>query len=328
MIGSSGQLDRRHDRTRSPEQGFTFLVVIWALSILIVLSVVFGASTSAHLKAVSNAIDNARAEAVADAGIALAVLDRLRWHTAGGQARFPRDGGAVACGIGNGDRILIAVEDEVGKVDINTADERHVAAALVAAGLAEREAGRLAARILDYSDSDDRRRPNGAEAADYRKEGRDGPKNRPLDAIEEVEQVPGVPQGLAVTLLPYATVYSGQQTIDRSFASPRLTAVLAGGGRAAVELAATTRMIDSRAGSQQRGASAGMPAAGAGGRAFRIVAEALTPQGAVFVREAVLEFTAPGPAGYRLRRWRKASRLTGMGGPAEEALDGAGLQPC
>lgn len=328
MIGSSGQADRKRDRTCPRDQGFALLVVIWALSILIVLSVVFGASTSAHLKAVRNAIDNAHAEALADAGVALAVLDRLRWRTAGGQARFPRDGRPVACGMGNGDRILIAVEDEVGKVDLNVSDGRHIAAALVAAGMGEWEAARLAARILDYSDADDRRQPNGAEAGEYRQNGRDGPKNRPLDAIEEVEQVLGAPQGLSEVLRPYATIYSGEQIVDRYFASPRLTAALAGGGAAALDMAATARMSNSRAVSPRSGASASMHAAGAGGRAFRIVVEARTAQGAVFVREAVLDFTAPGPDGYRLRRWQKGSRLTGIGGSAEEALASAGSQPC
>ena len=63
------------DRTRQGERGFTLLVVMWALSILIVLSLGFGAAISGHLKTTRNAIDNDRAEALADAGIQLAVLD-------------------------------------------------------------------------------------------------------------------------------------------------------------------------------------------------------------------------------------------------------------
>jgi general secretion pathway protein K len=302
-------------------------MVIWALSILIVLSVVFGASTAAHLKATRNAIDNARAEALADAGIELAVLDRMRWRATNSPARFPRDGRPVACSMAHGDRLVIAVEDEVGKVDLNMGDEGLVAAALRAAGMDQSEAARLAARILDYSDSDSLRRADGAEAVEYDREGLAGPKNRPLDAIEEVEQVLGAPQGLAEALASYATIYSGQRAIDRNFAAPRLVAALAGGGALAMDLADTSRMEGGLA-ARQTGPSAGAAAGGAGGRAFRIVAEAQTVQGAVFVREAVLDFTGTGTDGYTFRRWRRGSRLTGDGGRAEEALAAADAQPC
>ena len=207
------------------DQGFTFLVVIWALSILIVLSLVFGASVSTHLKTTRNAIDNARAEALADGGVQLAVLDLSAWRARAVQkARFARDGRPDRCSLGNGDWLSIAVEDEVGKVDFNTADERLIGAALLAAGVAEDDVARHAQRILDYRDSDNDRRPLGAEIEEYRDQGRAGPKNQPFDAIEEVEQVLGVPPGLAEALRPYATIYSGQLTIDGNFAHRRLLA--------------------------------------------------------------------------------------------------------
>jgi len=273
------------------EQGFTFLVVIWALSILIVLSLVFGASVSEHLKTTRNAIDNARAEAFADAGVELAVLDLSAWRgRAVREARFPRDGRSVSCSLGNGDWLNIAVEDEVGKVDLNMADERLIGAALLAAGVAEDNVARYAQQILDYRDTDSDRRPLGAEAEEYREQGRAGPKNRPFDAIEEIEQVLGMPSGLADALRPYATIYSGQLTIDANLAHRRLL----------------TALSSSSVGTN-------LVSGAGGGRAFRILAEARTPQGAVFVREAVLEFVAAQPGAYAFRRWRK--------GPAPDTID-------
>jgi hypothetical protein len=41
------------------------------------------------------------------------------------------------------------------------------------------------------------------------------------------------------------------------------------------------------------------------GRAFRVLAQARTAQGAIFVREAVVEFVSAGADGYMFRRWRK-----------------------
>jgi len=282
--------------------------VIWALSILIVLSLMFGSSVSVHLKTTRNAIDNARAEALADAGVELAVLDLSAWRTpALREARFPRNGRPVRCSPDNGDLLAIAVEDEVGKVDLNMADERLIGAALLAAGVAEDDVARHAQRILDYRDSDSNRRPLGAEVEDYREQGRAGPKNRPFDAIEEVEQVLGIPIGLADALRPYATIYSGQVTIDGNFAHSRLLAVLSSRGV---------------------GTNSNFLSGAGGGRAFRILAEARTAQGAVFVREAVLEFTATQPGAYTFRRWRKGSALGAAGGMVEESPPAAGLPAC
>jgi len=300
--------DYGRTHTATGEKGFTFLVVIWALSILIVLALLFGASVSAHLKTTRNAIDNARAETLADAGVELAVLDLSAWRArVVREERFPRDGRLVSCSLGNGDRLRIAVEDEVGKVDLNMADEPLIGAALLAAGVADDDVARHTQRILDYRDSDSNRRPLGAETDEYREQGRAGPKNRPFDAIEEVEQVLGIPIGLADALRPYATIYSGQLTIDGNFAHPRLLAALLSRG------VGTNTNLLSGAG---------------GGRAFHILAEARTAQGAVFVRGAVLEFVAAQPGAYTFRRWRKGSAPRAVGGMVEESPPVADLPLC
>ncbi len=295
------------------DRGFTFLVVIWALSILIVLSLVFGASVSAHLKTTRNAVDNARAEALADAGVALAVLDLSAWRArTAREARFSRDGRPVRCNFGNGDWLNIAIDDEVGKVDLNTADERLIGAALLAAGVAEDDVARHAQRILDYRDPDDDRRPLGAETEEYRAQDRAGPKNQPFDAIEEVEQVLGIPAGLADALRPYVTIYSGQVTIDGNVAHRRLLAALSSRGFG-IETDDLPRMSGGLSLTRAAAASDFVSGAG-GGRAFRILAEARTAQSAVFVREAIVEFVATRPGAYVFWRWRKGSAAaTGRG---------------
>jgi general secretion pathway protein K len=284
------------------ERGFTFLVVIWALSILIVLALVFGATVSAHLKATRNAVDNARAEALADAGVKLAVLSLAAWRAQMERdPRFPRNGRPVRCSLGDGDWLSIAVEDEAGKVDLNMADERLVAAALIAAGVAADEGADLAQRILDYRDDDNDRRPKGAERDEYRDRNRIGPKNQPFDALEEVEQVLGAPPGLADALRPYATIYSGEQSIDGNLARRSLVVALA---NPRSELARQEAMRTIEGASQDSAVPADL-ASGAGGHAFRVLAKARTAQGAVFVREAVVDFVAARPDAYAFRRWRK-----------------------
>jgi general secretion pathway protein K len=296
---------------------------MWALSILIVLSLGFGAAISGHLKTTRNAIDNARAEALADAGIQLAVLDLSGWRMRTvREARFSRNGRPVRCSLGNGDWLAIAVEDEVGKVDLNAADERLIAAALRAAGVAEDAAEAHAQRILDYRDSDDARRPLGAEAPEYQDQGRTGPKNRPFDTIEEVEQVLGSAPGMADALRPYATIYSGQVTLDSNFAPRQLTAFLPGRGGPQSDHAAEASQIGGL--SQMMGARRDS-VSGAGGRAFRVLSQARTAQGALFVREALVEFVANRPGAYLLRRWRKGLSDRGT---IEQMLAIPDMPPC
>ena len=298
--------DDNRTRGATGEQGFTFLVVIWALSILIVLALFFGASVSSHLKTTRNAVDNARAEALADAGVELAVLDISAWRAATmREPRFPRNGRSTRCSLDNGDWLAISVEDEVGKVDLNMADERLISAALLAAGVAEDRVARQARRILDYRSPAATRRPLGAEMEEDQIQAR--AKNRPLDAIEEVEQVLGMPIGLADALRPYATVYSGQVTVDGNLAHRQLLAALASRG---ISIGST---LLSGAGS---------------GRAFRILAQAWTPQGAVFLREAVLEFVASQPDAYAFRRWRRGSGVSNAGNTAEDSQSIADMPMC
>jgi general secretion pathway protein K len=314
------------DRTRFGERGFTLLVVMWALSILIVLSLGFGAAISGHLKTTRNAIDNARAEALADAGVQLAVLDLSGWRMRTvREARFSRDGRPLRCSLGNGDWLAIVVEDEVGKVDFNTADELLIAAALRAAGMGEDAAAAQAQRIIDYRDSDDARRPLGAEAPEYQDQGRAGPKNRPFDTIEEVEQVLGSAPGLADALRPYATLHSGQVTVDSNLASHQLAAFLPGRGGPQSNLAVEASQIGGL--SQMTGARRDpTQVTAAGGRAFRILSQARTVQGAVFVRESLVEFVANRPGAYRLRRWHKG--LASDRGTGEQTLALSDLPPC
>jgi general secretion pathway protein K len=281
------------------ERGFTFLVVIWTLSILVVIALAFSASVGLHLKVTRNAIDNGRAEAFADSGVALAVLDLLAWRARPTEeARFPRDGRSVRCSLDNNDWLRIVVEDEAGKVDLNAADERLIGAALLAAGVAADDAPSLAARIMDYRDSDSIRRPLGAEAEEYRDQGRAGPKNMPFDVLEEVEQVLGAPVGLAEALRAFATVYTAQVTIDVNLAHRRLLAALSNRRIDADDAASLIEGLS--------GKTSGLQSRASSGRVFRVIAEARTAQGAVFVREAVVEFLPEQSNAHIFRRWRRA----------------------
>ena len=121
---------------------------------------------------------------------------------------------------GDGQRLVISVTDESGKVDLNAADERLLQALLAGAGVPSSRA--VTEAIMDFRDNDNIRRPQGAETEEYAAAKRVGPKNAPFSVIEEIEQVLGVDSEIARHLRPHLTVYSGAPGIDTASASREL----------------------------------------------------------------------------------------------------------
>lgn len=110
-----------------------------------------------------------------------------------------------------GKHVEVTLEREGGRIDLNTADEKYLVAALVVSGMAESEARTGAARIRDWIDSDDNASPNnGAERDEYRQAKVSyEPRNAQMEAINEVRQVLGL-HGLTDASIDAFTVYSQQ----------------------------------------------------------------------------------------------------------------------
>ncbi|MDW8478928.1 MAG: type II secretion system protein GspK [Xanthomonadales bacterium] len=126
------------------------------------------------------------------------------------RARWIGDGREYALDF-DGIRLEIALTDESGKIDLNTADEV-VLKSLFArtGGLPEDEAAALADAVLDWRDEDDLVRANGAERDDYRAAGLPyRPSNRAFATEEELLQVLGMSYELFRRIEPALTVHSG-----------------------------------------------------------------------------------------------------------------------
>jgi general secretion pathway protein K len=286
------------------ERGFVLLIVIWVTGLLALISASFAVAMRTHIKVTANTIENARAEALADAGVQLAIMDLLATRTnRSREGRFAVDGTATVCRAPTGDLLRIAVEDEAGKVDLNMANERLLTTLLQGLGASSGEASAHADRILDFRDADDERRLAGAEQPEYRAAGLvHGPKNAAFHTIEELEQVLGVPAGWMGRLRRLVTVYSGQPGIDPSVAPIDLLGAL---GQSGFLSAAGTFGGHSDARSRR---SVPVPTefvAASQGRAFTVRSEARTIHGATFVREAVVEFRATRTTTHLLRRWHR-----------------------
>lgn len=326
-------VDKLRSVLRSPrkevENGFILVVVISTLGVLALVAASFAQITNSHVRAAATAVQGAGAEALADAGVQLAILDLVANRQAGSQRRrFPPDSEPRACEAADGGHISITVQDEAGKVDLNMADERLVRALMAGAGIAG--SASVTDALLDFRDADSDRRFHGAERSDYVAAGRtDGPKNAPLRVIEELEQVLGLDAASVALLRPFVTVYSGQQGIDAGSASPALIALLWRGhgfaptaikkdGEIGVVTAGETSELEQD--QPPRRLPPGF-AGGTGRRFFSVRAEAKAGR-AVFVREAIVEMGGSQAQPFTLHRWYRGS----LAGP--RPADTAGLPPC
>jgi general secretion pathway protein K len=300
-------------RWRAPgDRGFILIVVISAIGILALVAASFAQITSSHVRAATSAVQSAGAEALADAGVQLAILDLVAARSGNGppRQRFTTDGVAQTCDAGDGNWLAIAVQDEAGKVDVNVADERLIRALLRGLGVAS--SATVADALLDFRDADDNRRPQGAERAEYLAAGRaHGPKNAPLSVVDELEQVLGLSAADAARLRPHVTVYSGQSGIAPSAASPTLLSLLSRGlaPEEPAESSAPKEDVEPDDGPRQLPREFG---GGAGGRVFSVRSEGHAGR-AIFVREAIVEVASSRAKPFVLHRWHRGTM--GHGAP-------------
>jgi general secretion pathway protein K len=316
---TNGRNVARHRRGGRGQRGFALLVVLSALGLLAVVGAGFAHVARSHIRLAATAAASARAEALADAGVHIVILDLMAARESGpGSRRFALDATPLACNAGGGATLSIAVQDEAGKVDINIASPMLIRALVLGSGVSAGEAAVDA--ILDYRDGDDDRRISGAERAEYLAAGRlHGPRNGPFLAVEDLASVLGLTQTDADRLRLFVTVHSGLSGIDASVA-PRglvdaLARGLAGGGGESP--------LDSDADWEAGEPAATLPPqfrAASTRRTFSIRAQARVAGGATFVREAVVAIATSGASAFQLRRWHRGSATIPVAPLSPEAL--------
>lgn len=198
-------------------RGAALLIVLWLLMLLAGVIVVFAAT--ARTEAMQGGALRAQAAMrhAAEAGVEVAAL---RMADPDPMRRWYPDGRAQAFAF-DGVMLEIRVLDEAGKVDLNAADGALLSALMVAVGLEDARARRLAGAIQDFRDPDDLLNPEGgAEDREYAAAGlRHGARDQPLQSVAELQQVLGMDFAAYRALAPYVTVYTGQPRPRPEFAA-------------------------------------------------------------------------------------------------------------
>lgn len=326
-------------RVPGRQRGMALVVTLWILALLALVAAAFMADSRTQARLARNLVENAKAEAIADAGVyrtiaALLDPDPVRWPRA--------DGTTYRWSFGGGE-ILVSVQDETGKIDLNTASGPLLEGLFVSIGAEPEAAKRLVAAIHDFGDADIVTTPDGAEDPEYRATGRAaGAMDGPFDRVADLQQVLGVTLDLYERVAPVLTVYSGSRSINPATAPRGALLALPGAKPDQVDALISSRAEPTeqarRAGRARSTDEEAAPAAGdvvallddlamtdgastdgaaqmeQGGGVYTITAVASTPNGGTFGRLAVVRLTGDPLQPFIFHEWHR-----GWASPAEKA---------
>ena len=284
------------------QKGSVLLLAVWLLFLLSGIALGVAATVGGDTHLTRNLIEEAQARHAAQAAIYRTVEDLLDRSGADGRDPSPRHSFDIA-----GTRVETTVEDECGKVDLNTGW------GLLVRGLTGWAAGKDATLdvgqpLLDWRDPDSRRRPGGAEDGDYASAGYPyGARDGVLESVGELRLVRGITPDIYQRLAPHVTVDCLNAGIDPLVASKTVLAAVPG-----IDRGALLRFLDQRARLPVEAAEAAAQALGAGSRyleisprtAFGITASATHRSGARVTWRAVVWITGNAARPFVFRTWR------------------------
>lgn len=228
------------DGNRHRQKGYALVMVIWVMAILTLMALGFSRSLTVGSAGLSNSTGAIRAEVLAQAALERGLHALLN---PGAEQSWKLDGTGYSFSFG-GAVLTFSLEDEHGKIDLNTADRPLLLALFgdLLSGLPQTEGQDITAdimvdRLLDWRDADDLTRLDGAEIFDYEAMSYDvGPANRPFRSVSEIQQVLGMTRALYEELEDSVTVHSQERTINPLHAKEKLLRIIPGLGQAEVDV--------------------------------------------------------------------------------------------
>jgi general secretion pathway protein K len=279
------------------ERGAALLLVLWLTMLIAGVVVVFAATAGTEALQGRFLERQAAARYLAEGGIEVAVLrmgsnDAARiWHPDGRPYAFALEGA----------QLEVRVVDESGKVDLNGASPELLAALIVAVGGDAARAPAIAAAIQDFRDGDSLLSPGGgAEDGEYAAQDLPyGAKDRPFEAVSELQQVLGMDGALYRKLVPHVTIFTGLTRPEPNFASEPVLKAL---GVTAIELQAILTRREPQANREAPVAELAAPGSGT----YSISSRATRPDGTKAEVHATVRLGAGGGLGqlYTPLAWR------------------------
>jgi general secretion pathway protein K len=293
-------------RALRSSRGIALISVLWITGLLAVMAASFVSSGRTEARLARNLLENAKAQALADGGVQRAVLGLLQLEP--DQVWRP-DGRIYRFSLGEGE-VAVSIRDEDGKIDLNEGPLELLAGLFTALGLEPEASQALAERIGDFRDTDHDPLPLGAEDPAYFASGlTDGAADRPFVNTAELMRVLGMNEELYRQIRPHVTVHAVADGLDPTRATRPVLEALPGITPAVVErLLAADPDDDPLAAIEDDEVLAQIDLYWLPSReaVFTIRAEASTPGGGRFVREAVVELDGSPERPFLVHAWGQA----------------------
>jgi len=274
-------------RASSSQRGIALIAVLWLTVLMTVIASGFAFSMRGGALAARNTMSAAQARAAADGAVERVAFELSRPRNSpdvwlpDGRIRAWNDADIA---------ITATAVDEAARIDINVAADPLLKGLLEnVGGLDPDTAERVLEAILDWRDADELRRPNGAEASDYRAAGlKYVPTNARFEASGELARVMGVTPGLMSRIAGSITIYSRQRGLNPATATRDALRALPG---------VTPEQVDAYIASRSEALAnqlplpplpAAQPYLSGTVPVWRTHVEAKTPDGVTFARDAVV----------------------------------------
>lgn len=214
----------------SKQQGMALVLVLWILSLLTIMAGSFALSMRRETTLVSGLKNTASAIATAESGLAIA---EFMLQNPDPNKRWRADGSIYEIASSNA-KLRIQLLSETGKININTVEQtllQDVFNHAPSNNNPQRPTATVnrAAAILDWRDSDDLTRIDGAEKKQYQEAGLNySPRNQSFQTLEELQMVLGMDEATLKWLETVCTVYSDAPQVDLQLASKDVLQLMSG----------------------------------------------------------------------------------------------------
>ena len=261
------------------QQGLALLLVLWVLLLAGILGLSVAGSSRTGIDLVRANLDRAQAEAIADAGVHEAIF-RLLAAMSDDVSSEPLTLAPFDVPVGQG-LASVRIEDEDGKIDLNAASEQLLAGLFGAAGMTAGDAQLLAEELVTQR----------------------GENEAIFGSIVQLRGAGAVSQDLFEHLESAITVWSHADGLDPKVASPIAVQALP---RVTAKIA--ERLISGEMADEIGGLDEAEPYLfRSRGQYFTVRSEAAMPNGARYLRIAIIGLTRGSKAPFQILEWRQGS---------------------
>lgn len=284
-----------HPRPRQSGNGFIVVAVLWIMSALATLAVIYSVYVARVAGALTVADDRLQVEALVSAALELAA-----YQLDGAQVRVAPTHGQFTFHTGRAN-VSVQYISEAARIDLNQAPKELLVGLFSVLAANPDRATNYAENVIAWR-TPPRARSEDGETARYLADGLAyGPRRGPFAHVDELRLVRGLPSEVVERALPLVTVFSGVPGVNVREAAPEVIAAIPGMTQDRLNALLQRRQAES---ASPRSATIGLDPMSAGtSRAVRINILVALDNGRRVISEAVIATVDERDVPYRVLSW-------------------------